>query len=82
MLSWNAFTGDADFSAGYAYAAELVPAQLVTEGVPLNSKTKACITVKSAKATQSRFLPVITTVYMCSQLLHRKILLPKVYSAP
>ena len=48
-FSWNAFTGDADFSAGYAYAAELVPAQLVTEGVPFKLENKGLYNGKVCK---------------------------------
>ncbi len=33
-FSWNALPGDANFEAGYAYAAELVPAELVSGGIP------------------------------------------------
>ncbi len=32
--TWNQFPGDADFCGGYSYAAELIPAELTTGGVP------------------------------------------------
>ena len=48
-FSWNAFSGDADFSDGYAYAAELVPAQLTFKGVPFKLENKALFNGKVCK---------------------------------
>lgn len=33
-FSWNQFAGDANFESGYAYAAEMVPSELVVNAVP------------------------------------------------
>ncbi len=48
-FSWNTFSGDADFSDGYAYAAELVPAQLTFKGVPFKLENKALFNGKVCK---------------------------------
>ncbi len=48
-FSWNAFAGDADFSAGYAYAAELVPDKIVSDGVPFKLENKELFNGKVCK---------------------------------
>ncbi len=42
-FSWNEFTNDADFSEGYSYAAELVPAALTASGVPFALENSALL---------------------------------------
>ena len=48
-FSWNKFAGDADFDAGYAYAAELIPASLTATGVPFTLENKALLNGKACK---------------------------------
>lgn len=42
-FSWNQFTADGDFEAGYSYAAELIPAQLKVGNVPFALENKALL---------------------------------------
>lgn len=48
-FSWNQFNGDADFSGGHSYAAELVPTSLTASGVPFALENKALLNGKMCK---------------------------------
>ncbi len=39
-FSWNQFAGDANFESGYAYAAEMIPAEMVTNRIPFRLENK------------------------------------------
>lgn len=39
-FSWNGFEAEADFSEGYSYAAELIPAEIISGGVRFEPETK------------------------------------------
>lgn len=45
-FSWDKFCNEADFEHGYSYAAELIPASLISSGVPFTLETKELLNGK------------------------------------